>query len=195
MYTVEFAYALEKLRGILIKKDDEVIHDIFRSRNDNHLFVSDIGKVIFDMEYVNKQLRRVETNEEYLDNKDKVRLVKYNNSGSITISYYGKDVTYDGAKNLIYTTHKIQKKGKSIKQNVTPCGTCNAALNALLYNIATIIDKEQPNYSTSTKDVTLRKELYKEPTSLLFKINKDSTYKTIFEKEIMPAVESLAIFL
>lgn len=194
MYKLEIACIEGTVRGILITEDGEVLHDIYRVRTERELFLMDNCNVIIELTKVPKQLKRVRSNEKYLSNKDRVKIVKYNNSGSITISYYKKDMTYDSSKGTIYTVHKIQKKNRSSSLNVDSYGTGNVALDSLIKDIEHVIGEHNANFGLSNL-LAISNNKETGDSHIIVSITDKSLYSKIYKEILMPAVESLAIFL
>lgn len=194
MYKLEIACIEGTVRGILITEDGEVLHDIYRVRTERELFLMDNCNVIIELTKVPKQLKRVRSNEKYLSNKDRVKIVKYNNSGSITISYYKKDMTYDSSKGTIYTVHKIQKKNRSSSLNVDSYGTGNVALDSLIKDIEHVIGEHNANFGLSNL-LAISNNKETGDSHIIVNITDKSLYSKIYKEILMPVVESLAIFL
>lgn len=115
----------------------KIYHDIRRIRNGNIVSVFDNETLLISMEYKEDggYLKKAIGKERLLFNKEKIRMVKFNKSGSITCSFGGEDKTYDNKESAIHTTSKKNNKPKTIRTPFnTPdaINTINVAIKELL---------------------------------------------------------------
>lgn len=166
-----------------------VYHDIRRIRNDDIVNIYDNDNLLVSMKYETNggYIKRSTGQEKLLFNKEKIRMVKYNKSGSITCNFGYEDKTYDNNNMVIHIIDKTSKKSKTLRTPYT-YNNINIAVGELLYNMDTIIQrfiKCDHKYFQENKYQTISYMI-------------DSDHKEIFEEllsVVLKAAEKYTIFL
>lgn len=168
-----------------------VYHDIRKVRNGDIASVYDNDRLLVSMKYEpnGQYLRRYTGREKLLFNKEKIKTVKFNKSGSITCNFGCEDKTY---VNNEYVVHIVPKNNKSVdllriqKEFVFPYYT-NIAIEELLRTM----DIQMVYYNTYIRRFPDKK--YQAVSCLL-----GSERKEVFDKLlniILKAAERYTIFL
>lgn len=170
-----------------------VYHDIRRIRNGNIVNIYDNDNLLVSMEYETNggYLKRSTGREKLLFNKEKIRMVKFNKSGSITCNFACEDKTYNNDDRVIHIANKTSKKSKTLRTSNMYERT-NVAIEELLYNMDTITQRFKCNheYFPENKYQTIsymidsdRKEIFEELLGIVLKAAEKYTIFLNFERK------------
>lgn len=175
----------------------KVIHDIRKVRNDNIVTVYDNNDMILRLEYKEdgRYLKKTVGNEKLLTNKEKIKLIKFNKSGSITCNFGDEDKTYNNMEEVVYTVSKTKSKSQKTNRFITDIEEVDSNINIALRELISNIQ-----FGSDIGNINIKKFIYTmeyNTPQVLMNIVKDDDTKTIecLEKMILRAVEKYTIFL
>lgn len=183
MYKFTFGYTGGKLIEIIIEKDGKVLHDIYRRRKDDMLFISDLKVPIFSLRYRNdksKLNRIIENNDQEIDTStSKFISAKYNQVNNIIVcTYTNKTVTLNYNKRTYIEKGKVGSKFK------------RQTFNNNTYQINPAVNRLIGHFSEHMKCIQCEEI----PNMLIYKFEDEEAAK-VLEQAVLLAAKEVAIFL
>lgn len=174
-----------------------VIHDIRKIRNDDTVTVYDNDRVVIGFKYVANggYLKKVTDCEKMLTNKEKIKMIKFNKSGSITCNFGDEDKTYNNKDSVVYTAYKVKNKSLKTNRYSAPIDQIDDYINIALKEMLTTVN--------NSSDIHLRKFIYSKNVDddsngrqdLTYVIDADGDSFEKLEEIFIKAVEKYTIFL